>query len=98
MNIFIMNRYISKSYKRSKNTTERGSCSVNYRLATSRPLGERSEPFLAAKLPSASDEVARDRPAPYEIRRRTFLKVYDMKAHDGQECARSQKRKHWFRE
>ena len=25
---------------------------------------------------SASDEVARGRPAPYEIRRRTFLKVY----------------------
>ena len=45
------------------------------RLATSRPLGERSEPFLAAKRPTASDEVARGRPAPYEIRRRTFLKV-----------------------
>ena len=26
------------------------------RLATSRPLGERSEPFLAAKRPTASDE------------------------------------------
>ena len=39
------------------------------RLATSRPLGERSEPFLAVKRPTASDE------APYEIRRRTFLKV-----------------------
>ena len=45
------------------------------RLATSRPLGERSEPCLAAKRPTASDEVARG-PAPYEIRRRTFLKVY----------------------
>ena len=29
------------------------------RLATSRPLGERSEPYLAAKRPSAGDEVAR---------------------------------------
>ena len=28
------------------------------RLATSRPLGERSEPCLAAKRPSAGDEVA----------------------------------------
>ena len=45
-------------------------------LATGRPLGERSEPFLAAKRPTASDEVARGRPVPYEIRRRTFLKVY----------------------
>ena len=50
---------------------------VQSRLATSRPLplGEGSEPFLAAKRPTASDEVARG-PAPYEIRRRTFLKVY----------------------
>ena len=31
------------------------------RLVTSRPLGERSEPFLAAKRPTASDEVARGR-------------------------------------
>ena len=31
------------------------------RLATSRPLGEGSEPFLAAKWPTASDEVARGR-------------------------------------
>ena len=31
------------------------------RLATSRPLGERSEPFLAVKRPTASDEVARGR-------------------------------------
>ena len=31
------------------------------RLATSRPLGERSEPCLAAKRPTASDEVARGR-------------------------------------
>ena len=45
------------------------------RLATSRPLGERSELCLAAKRPTASDEVARG-PAPHEIRRRTFLKVY----------------------
>ena len=45
------------------------------RLATSRPLGERSEHCLASKRPTASDEVARGRPAPYEIRRRTFLKV-----------------------
>ena len=59
------------------------------RLAKSRPFGERSEPCLAAKRPTASDEVARGRlvsldgfaicilhhPAPYEIRRRTFLKV-----------------------
>ena len=29
------------------------------RLATSRPLGKRSEPFLAAKRPTASDKVAR---------------------------------------
>ena len=43
------------------------------RLATSRPLGERSEPFLAAKRPTASDELARG-PAPYKIRRRTFWK------------------------
>ena len=31
------------------------------RLATSRPLGERSEPCLAGKRPTASDEVARGR-------------------------------------
>ena len=31
------------------------------RLATSRPLGERGEPCLAAKRPTASDEVARGR-------------------------------------
>ena len=31
------------------------------RLATSRPLGERSEPSFAAKRPTASDEVARAR-------------------------------------
>ena len=37
------------------------------RLATSRA------PFLAAKRTTASDEVA-SRPAPYEIRRRTFFK------------------------
>ena len=28
-------------------------------FSTSRPLGEWSEPFLAAKRPTASDEVAR---------------------------------------
>ena len=38
---------------------------LTIRLATSRPLGERSEPFLAAKRPTASDEVARG--ASYEI-------------------------------
>ena len=32
-----------------------------YRLATSRPLGKRSEPCLAAKRATASDEVARSR-------------------------------------
>ena len=37
------------------------------RLATSRPLGERSEPFLAAKRPTASDEVARGRPSYHAI-------------------------------
>ena len=31
------------------------------RFATSRPLGEQSEPCLAAKRPTASDEVARGR-------------------------------------
>ena len=31
------------------------------RLAKSRPLGEGSEPCLAAKRPTASDEVARGR-------------------------------------
>ena len=31
------------------------------RLAASRPLGEGSEPFLAAKRPTSSDEVARGR-------------------------------------
>ena len=36
-------------------------CWEMFRLATSRPLGERSEPFLAAKRPTASDEVARGR-------------------------------------
>ena len=36
-------------------------CHVQARLDTSRPLGERSEPFLAAKRPTASDEVARGR-------------------------------------
>ena len=34
---------------------------VGTRLATSRPLGERSEPFLTAKGLTASDEVARGR-------------------------------------
>ena len=43
------------------------------RLAKSRPLGERSEPSLAAKRAAASGEVARG-PAPYKIRRRTFGK------------------------
>ena len=33
----------------------------NSRLATSRPLGEWSELFLASKRPTASDEVARGR-------------------------------------
>ena len=32
---------------------------VRLRLATSRPLRERSEPCLAAKRPTTSDEVAR---------------------------------------
>ena len=32
---------------------------VRLRLTTSRPLGERSDPCLAAKRPTASDEVAR---------------------------------------
>ena len=51
--------------------TKQGSCAVRHqkstkdksgdRLATSRPLGERSEPFLAAKRPTASYEVARGR-------------------------------------
>ena len=31
------------------------------RFATSRPLGEQSEPCLAAKRPTESDEVARGR-------------------------------------
>ena len=47
------------------------------RLATSRLLGERSEACLAAKRPTASDEVARGRPAPHEIRRRTFLSFFE---------------------
>lgn len=34
-------------------------CWEMFRLATSRLLGERSEPILAAKRPTASDEVAR---------------------------------------
>ena len=34
---------------------------VNDRLATIRPLGERSEPLLAAKQSTTSDEVARGR-------------------------------------
>ena len=33
----------------------------NVRLATSRPLGERSGPSFAAKRPTASDEVAKGR-------------------------------------
>ena len=36
-------------------------CTIRGRLPTSRPLGERSEPLLAAKRPTASDEVARGR-------------------------------------
>ena len=32
-----------------------------FRLATSRPLGQRSESILAAKRPTASDEVERCR-------------------------------------
>ena len=44
-----------------------------YRLATSRSLGERSEPFLAAKRPTASDEVARKKSD-----EGLFLKVYTL--------------------
>ena len=36
-----------------------GNLSKKRRLATSRPLGERSEPCLAAKRPTASDEGVR---------------------------------------
>ena len=36
-------------------------CTIRGRLPTSRPLGERSEPLLAAKRPTASDEVVRGR-------------------------------------
>ena len=39
----------------------RSRCYRLNRLATSRPLGKRTEPFLAAKRPTASDEVARGR-------------------------------------
>ena len=49
---------IGKNDELSTNT------SLNYchgRLATIRLLGERSEPFLAAKRPTASDDVARGR-------------------------------------
>ena len=35
---------------------------MSVRLATSRPVVERSEPCLAVKRPTASDEVARGRP------------------------------------
>ena len=46
------------------------------RLATSRPLGERSEPFLAASgRPRATKSREVFPHTPYEIRRRTFLKV-----------------------
>ena len=50
-----------------------------FRLATSRPLGERSEPFLAVKRPTASDEVARGRPSSRTIWNPTkdFWKVYE---------------------
>ena len=41
--------------------TKSGPKTLASRLATSRPLGERSEPCLAAKRPTASDEVARGR-------------------------------------
>ena len=41
--------------------TKSGHKTLASRLATSRPLGERGEPCLAAKWPTASDEVARGR-------------------------------------
>ena len=44
-------------------TTLKTACSRLPRLATSRPLGERSEPSLPAKRPTT----------PYEIRRRFFF-------------------------
>ena len=59
VNIFIMNRYISKSYKRSKNTIYRAGAAV---VSTNQSRPQSSS------------------------------------AHESQECARSQKRKHWFRE
>ena len=48
-----------KPYQRHPRTVF---CKISvHRLATSRPLGGRSEPCLAAKRPTASDEVARGR-------------------------------------
>ena len=48
--------------------------SLIYRLATSRPVGKRTELFWPGSgRPRATKSL---RPAPYEIRQRTFLKVY----------------------
>ena len=57
--------------------------SVLARHATSRPLGEGSEPFFGRE---AADRERRSRErsgAPYEIRRRTFLKVFVLAAYPG---------------
>ena len=66
-----LSRSLLKSYSLFKTMTgsagriSHSVCFINtnsnftIRLDTSRPLGKRSEPFLAAKRPTASDEVVR---------------------------------------
>ena len=55
-----LTRLLARTWIRKN--TQKDCFAVYSRLATSRPLGERSEPCLAAKWPTASDEVARGRP------------------------------------
>ena len=57
-----LNDNFSKDFKEQVYLCDSEAGILRRRLATSRPLGERaSEPFLAAKRPTASDEVARGR-------------------------------------
>lgn len=54
-----MYHYVSFERQSETKRKQAPQSEAHVRLATSRPLGERSEPSLAAKQPTASDEVTR---------------------------------------